>query len=151
MASWDWPWLHSVRTNAADRNWLPRSESALPPVMMTLPSPRRDGNQTLLRRNRMSKTTRMMRTIVPTPMYMTFPLVTTKAGAQTRPANRPSHCPQSARPNPPAHPWLAMTRSEMKGPHDSHRAKLLVLARELVAGAAHAPKPTTNRSASAAT
>jgi hypothetical protein len=71
----------------------------------------------------MSKTTRMIRTIVPTPMYMTFPLVAVNAGAQIRPANRPSHCPQSARPNQPARPWLAMTRSEMKGPHDSHQGQ----------------------------
>jgi hypothetical protein len=71
----------------------------------------------------MSKTTRMIRTIVPTPMYMAFPLVAVNAGAQIRPANRPSHCPQSARPNQPARPWLAMTRSEMKGPHDSHQGR----------------------------
>ena len=63
----------------------------------------------------MSKTTRMMTTTVPTPMYMTFPLIAVNAGAQIRPANRPSLCPQSARPNQPAHPWLALTRSEMKG------------------------------------
>lgn len=30
------------------------------------------------------------------------------------PANRPSHCPQSARPNQSAHPRPALTRSEMK-------------------------------------
>jgi hypothetical protein len=46
--------------------------------------PRRDEDQTLLRRNRMSKTIRMMRTIVPIPMYMAFPLVAVKAGAQIR-------------------------------------------------------------------
>jgi hypothetical protein len=71
----------------------------------------------------MSRTTRMIRTIVPIPMYMTLPLVAVNAGAQIRPANRPSHCPQSARPNQPTRPWLAMTRSEMRGPHDSHQGR----------------------------
>jgi hypothetical protein len=59
----------------------------------------------------MTKTIRMMRTIAPTPMYMTFPLVAVNAGAPIRPAGKPSHCPQSACPNQPAY-RLAMTHSE---------------------------------------
>jgi hypothetical protein len=81
-----------------------------------------DRDQTLLRRNRMSKTTRTIRTIAPTPMYMTFPLVAVNAGAQIHPANRPSHCPRSVCPNQPAHPRLAMTRSEMKELPELHDA-----------------------------
>jgi len=37
----------------------------------------------------MSKTTRMIRTIVPTPMYMTFPLVAVNAGRRSAPPTDP--------------------------------------------------------------
>jgi hypothetical protein len=36
----------------------------------------------------MRKTTRMMRTIVPIPMYMAFPLVAVNAGAQVLPCQQ---------------------------------------------------------------
>ena len=73
----------------------------------------------------MRKTTRMMRMIVPTPMYMTFPLVAVNAGAQVLPCQQTLALPTvglskpagaaPARihgnsqhhndPNAPTHPW----------------------------------------------
>jgi hypothetical protein len=59
----------------------------------------------------MSKTTRMMTTIVPTPMYMTFPLMAVNAGAQIRPGQQTLALP-TVGPSKPADAPLARTDSQ---------------------------------------